>query len=156
LALSLPTIVRDQAVQQCLDFLARRFPIQKADMGKESVGSDELGKEAVEAGHLAKATKELFPQLATPGSHKEAFGSVTVKWAGGSNFIEKVIVVEHGLGAVPAAVALTITGTNIGAWLPPSVYLSADPTATKLEIQATANGAPTAGKTATVYWRAIT
>lgn len=130
-----PQAVRDTATDQNFRQIAQQFPIQ--------------------AQNLADSVKELSPQLQTAGSHKEAFGSFTVTWAGGTNF-SPVKEVEHGLEAVPADVHLNVTGTNIAAFLPPNVWLSTDPTSTLLKIQAWANGLVTAGKTATVYWRAIT
>lgn len=134
MTLPLPSTVQDPNQQEINDTLARVFPLS----------ADKLGKSA----------KELFPQLVTPAARKEAFGSKTVTWPGATNFAG-IVEIAHGLGVVPASISLTVTATNISAFLPPNAYLSADPTSTVLKVQVWANGAVTAGKTAIVYWRAI-
>lgn len=63
----------------------------------------------VAASDLAATAKELFPQLASVGSHKLATGSAAVEWAGGTK-ISKVTTVTHGLGAVPTQVVGAVQG----------------------------------------------
>lgn len=86
MALRLPTIVPEARVQQCLDFIARQFPIA--------------------AGALADSAKELFPELATPAARKINFGTAKLKFTA-SKFPEGPIAVTHGLGTTPVSVVAT-------------------------------------------------
>jgi hypothetical protein len=85
---TIPNVPADEhlreALQKNFDALAQKFPVG-----------------------LTQAQKELFLQLAVPGSHKVAFGIAVVEYPGGA---EEATVKEvtHGLGAEPKSVTATI------------------------------------------------
>lgn len=85
MSLGLPTTVRDPRVQQCLDFIASRFPIK--------------------ASSLADSAKELFPQLVTPGPTEVAFGQGTLKWsAAAEKMASEILTVNHSMERTPTSV----------------------------------------------------
>jgi hypothetical protein len=139
MALRLPTIVPEARVQQCLDFIARQFPIQSANLAAGAVG----------VSNLSAAAKELFLQLATPASRKVDFGSTELEFPG-ENIRTNAKEVSHAIGATPKAV--TATANDDGRVVGVTAISS-----TKITLRAqTAQGdKPAAPSKVTVYWIAI-
>jgi hypothetical protein len=141
--LKLPT-VEDQRTQQALDAIAAVFPLKAQNLGKGSVGSEEL----------ATAAKELFLQLAVAGNRKINFGSVEVEWPGAA-IESKTVEVTHGLGATPALGGVQLTpvfATATRRMFPQIVSTSS----TKIAlVSVCADAVPGAGVKQTIYWQAI-
>jgi hypothetical protein len=147
--LKLPT-VEDQRTQQALDAIAAVFPLKAQNLGKNSVGSEEIAAGAVGVEELAAAAKELFLQLVTAGSRKVAVGAAEVEWPG-AKIESNIVEVTHGIGSVPFIVYGINFKEAAGVVTPQTI----EKTATKFKVRAFSSGTPGAGVKAAIDWIAI-
>lgn len=104
-------------------------------------------------GELESRAFQSFLQLAVLGSHKLAFGSTEIEWAGGTEE-SKVTEVEHKLGKAPVTVLLTPAYSATSTFVFPEYQLNGE---AKIRIKGFCPPAikPGAGTKAVVSWIAI-